>query len=102
MSNLSYLAFADRPAKQLAELNASCQVKRPHPWFDTFVPDSALDEYVVDVFHPKAFRNYIGLPDRVYGSLPWSAIPYGFKSPARWSPSGVKSSSPFVIRIQQC
>jgi FAD/FMN-containing dehydrogenase len=50
MGSLTYLESSDRGAKHFAELTSSGRVRHPHPWFDMFVPDSALDQYAAEIF----------------------------------------------------
>lgn len=49
ISNLSYFDSADRGTQHFVELTANGRINLPHPWFDTFIPDSAVDEFGSEV-----------------------------------------------------
>lgn len=44
-SALPCFEVADRGAQHFVELTANGRIRSPHPWFDTFIPDSAVDEF---------------------------------------------------------
>jgi FAD/FMN-containing dehydrogenase len=45
ISDTTYFEFADRVSPQIDALQANGRLDLPHPWFDVFVPDSAIDAY---------------------------------------------------------
>lgn len=49
--SLPYFEIADRGSQHFAELTANGRIHLPHPWFDTFIPDSAVDEFGMEVLN---------------------------------------------------
>ena len=49
VSSDAYYDCADRGSGHLAELTTSGRINLPHPWFDTFIPNSAVDEFGAEV-----------------------------------------------------
>jgi cytokinin dehydrogenase len=46
---IPYFDCANRGAGHLTELTENGRINLPHPWFDTFIPDSAVDEFGAEV-----------------------------------------------------
>lgn len=45
-----YFAFADRVTPLIDSLKANGRINLPHPWFDVFVPNSAINAYTASIF----------------------------------------------------
>lgn len=61
----TYFDWANRLAPLIAELRATGAFDLPHPWFDVFLPDDGVDDYLGDVFASLVAED-VGGPILIY------------------------------------
>jgi hypothetical protein len=100
-ADLSYFDYADRLAPSVAELVALGDWSRPHPWFDAWVPDEAVEAYAGGLLAGLTDADMGGGPVLLY---PTRAAPFGrplLRLPAgelAWQLGVLRTAVPAALR----